>query len=164
MFGLFKNTIYVRIKPDFISTFHVQSGVEFSDIPAIAIEKNGRKSSIIAVGLQATKLSDNPNVMVTNGFKHPRTLLADFTIAERTLRYFLVKVRPKSFFTPAPVLIIHPQAVLEGGLTQIEIRAFGELGAMIGSRQVYVWEGTELTTKELLNLSFPSDKGSLLFP
>lgn len=164
MFYLFKNTIYVRIKPDFISTFHVQSGLEFSDIPAIAIENNGRKNAIIAVGLEATKLSDNPNVNVANGFKHPRTLLADFAIAERTLRYFVAKVRPRSFLTFAPVLIIHPQDVLEGGLTQIEIRAFGELGAMIGSRQVYIWEGTELTTKELLNLNFPSDKGSLLFP
>jgi rod shape-determining protein MreB and related proteins len=159
-----KNTIYVRIKPNLISALHIQSGNEYSDIPAIAIEKKAGKSSIIAVGIEATHLTGFPNITVANGFKHPRTLLADFAIAERTLKYFVFKVFPISFFKPAPTLIIHPLEVLDGGLTQIEIRAFGELGAMTGSKQVYVWEGVELSKNDLLDRKFPPDKGKLLFP
>jgi rod shape-determining protein MreB and related proteins len=164
MFRFIQNTIYVRIKPELISVLHAQSENEFNDTPIIAIDCKGGKNSIIAIGLEASKLSSNANIHVTNGFKHPRTLLADFAIAERTLKYFVAKVRPRSFFMPAPTLIIHPQEVLEGGLTQIEIRAFGELGTMMGARHAYVWEGAELTTTELLKLSFPRDNGRLLFP
>lgn len=141
MFSFIQNTIYVRIKPDLMSVLHIQSENEYNDIPIIAIESKGGKNSITAIGLETSKLSGNTNIHVTNGFKHPRTLLADFAKAERTLKYFVAKVRPISFFIPAPVLIIHPQEVLEGGLTQLEIRAFRELGAMLGARHVYVWEG-----------------------
>ena len=164
MLSFYQNTIYVRVKPNLLSVHHVQTENEYNDIPAIAIDKNGRKSVIIAAGIEATKLADNPNITVVNGFKHPRTLLADFAVAERTLRYFVYKVYPMTFFKPSPILIIHPQQVLDGGLTQIEIRAFGELGAMIGAKRAYVWVGADLSKEDLLQLNFPPEKGNLLFP
>ena len=101
---------------------------------------------------------------IVNGFKHPRTLIADFTVAEQTLKYFLKLVLPTSPFKASPIIVIHPQAQLEGGLTQIEIRAFAELGLGAGARRVFVWDGPELTREELGELRFSRVGGKLLHP
>jgi rod shape-determining protein MreB len=164
MFRLFQNTVYVRIKPDRVSVLQVESGKEYSDIPVLAIERKDGKSSVVAVGQGAETKAGLSNIMLVNGFKHPRTLLADFTVAEQTLKYFLKKVLPVSFLAPSPVIVIHPQAVLEGGLTQIEIRAFAELGSGAGARKVFVWEGMELSKEELRELRFARAGGRLLHP
>lgn len=164
MFDLFRNTVYVRIKPDWMSVLHVESGNEHSDVPALAIERKNAKSTVVAVGRDAATKTGLSNVIVANGFKHPRTLLADFTVAEQTLKCFLKMVLPGSFFTSSPVVVIHPQAALEGGLTQIEVRAFAELGLGAGARKVFVWEGPELSREELHELRFSRAGGRLLHP
>ena len=164
MFNFFRNTVYVRIKPDRMSVLHVESWKEHSDVPALAIERKDRKSSVLAVGRNAETRAGLSNVIVANGFRHPRTLLADFTVAEQTLKYFLKMVLPGSFLAPSPVVVIHPQAVLDGGLTQIEIRAFAELGTGAGARKVFVWEGPELSKEELRELRFSRAGGRLLHP
>lgn len=164
MFKLFRNTVYVRITPDRMSTLHVESGNEYSDVPTLATKQGNGKSSVIAVGRDATIKSGHANITVVNGFKHPRTLLADFTVAELTLKAFLKNVLPNSFFMPSPVIVIHPKTALEGGLTQIEIRAFVELGIGSGARKTYVWEGPDLSREELLELRFDRANGKLLHP
>ena len=164
MLNLFRNTVYVRIKPDRMSVLHVESGNEHSDLPALAIERKNGKGTVVAVGHAAAAKAGLINVIVANGFKHPRTLLADFTLAEQTLKHFLKLVLRGSLFTPAPVVVIHPQVALEGGLTQIEIRALAELGIGAGARKVFVWEGRELSKKELRELRFSHTGGRLLHP
>lgn len=162
IFNFFRSTLYVRVRPEYLSVLHVQSDKEFKDVPNIAIEYINGKSLILAVGHEAKAKTGLPNVTVINGFKHPRTLLADFAVAERTLKYFIKKTVPG--FTPSPVVIIHPLDMLEGGLTQIEIRAFAELCSMVGARKVYVWIGPELNNEELQQLDFTRLGGQLLFP
>ncbi|QPK64956.1 rod shape-determining protein [Methylomonas sp. LL1] len=164
MFKLFRNTLYIRIEPENIALLHVESGSQFADIPMLAIETRKGKSTIIATGRDALMLSGRDNITISNGFRHPRTLLADFAIAEQTLKHFVRKTLPKSLFVTSPVMIIQPLALLEGGLTQIEIRAFAELGALAGARQVYLWVGPELTRDELSKLNFARAGGQLLFP
>lgn len=164
MFNFFRNTLYVRVKPENLSVLHVQSGTEFADMPVIAIENSNGKSLILAIGHAAKAKTGLPNVTVANGFKHPRTLLADFAVAERTMKQFIKKVTPSPLFTPSPIVVIHPLDMLEGGLTQIEIRAFAELCSMAGARRVYVWTGPELNNDELQRLDFSRVGGRLLFP
>jgi len=164
MFAFLKNTVYVRIKPEWLSVIHLESRKEFSDIPTLAIERIKSRHVIIGVGREAVLMIDRLNVTVKNGFKHPRTLIADFTIAERTLKHFLKKAMPSSLFMPSPVMIMHPLSHLEGGLTQVEIRAFAELGSAAGARQVYVWQGRELSHEELRELRFSHTAGELLHP
>lgn len=62
-----------------------------------------------------------------------------------------------------PIVVMHPLTMLEGGLTQIEIRAFAELASMAGASRAYVWQGPSLTTEQLRKHSFP-EQGRLLFP
>lgn len=163
MFNLFRSTVYVRIKPDRLSVLHLESGNEHSDVPALAIMQKDGKSVVLGLG-HAAATGGGSGVTLVNGFKHPRTPITDFTVAEQTLKYFLKRVLPRALFTPAPTLVIHPQAQLEGGLTQIEIRAFVELGMGAGARKVYVWDGPELTREELGALRFSRVGGKLLHP
>jgi len=46
--------------------------------------------------------------------------------------------------------MIHPTENIEGGLTQIEQRAFRELGMAAGGCQVKVWDGPELDDAQVL--------------
>lgn len=164
MLELLRNTVYVRIAPDRLSLLHLESGKEHCDLPLLAIEERGSKRSIVAIGRAAMERGGIPGLALANGFKHPRTLIADFTVAEQTLKAFLRMVLPRSLFLPSPVLVLHPQAMLEGGLTQVEIRAFAELGLAAGARKVYVWEGPELSREELRELRFSRVGGRLLHP
>lgn len=164
MLNLFRNTIYVRITPERLSVLHVESGNEYSDEPALVIEQKNGKKQIIGVGHDAAAAGRFSSVEVVNGFKHPRTIIADFTIAEQTLKYFLRAVLPRSLFAVSPIVVIHPQVVLEGDLTQVEIRALAELGLGAGARKVFVWEGPELTKEDLRVLKFSRAGGALLYP
>ena len=164
MLNPLRSTVYARITPDRLSVLHVESGAQHSDVPALAIEQKNGKSSVIGVGHDAAAKTRLANVTLANGFKHPRTLIANFTVAEQTLRHFLKLVLPRSFFSVSPIVIIHPQSMLEGGLTQIEIRAFAELALGAGARKVFVWEGPELSKEELHELRFSRVGGKLLYP
>jgi rod shape-determining protein MreB len=164
MFNLFRSTVYVRIKPDRLSVLHLESGNEYSDAPTLAIERKKNRTSVIGLGCNADGKIMATNVIMANGFKHPRTLIADFTVAEQTLQHFLKTILPKSWFAISPIVVMHPQAMLEGGLTQVEIRALAELALGAGARKVFVWQGPELSKEELRELKFSRVGGSLLHP
>jgi rod shape-determining protein MreB len=156
MLGLFRSTLYVRIAAQRLALLHVESGREFADTPLLALDASSGKPVVVGVGSEAAAKAGLDKITVANGFDHPRTLLADFTIAEQTLRQFVVRIVPRSLFAPAPVIVLHPLEKLEGGLTQIEARALAELGRGAGARQVFVWEGPALSVDELRTLDFPA--------
>lgn len=164
MLNLLRSTVYVRIKPDRLSVLHVESGNEYRAVPTLAIGKKNGKDIVLGVGQAAATKAGITHVQLANGFKHPRTLIADFTVAEQTLKHFLKMVLPHSLFTASPVVVVHPQAQLEGGLTQVEVRALVELGLGAGGRKVFIWEGPELSKEELHQLKFSRVGGKLLYP
>lgn len=163
MLNYFRNTLYIAMTSELIEITHAETGRKLAEPPLLAIETKRGRDSIVAVGSMAKQLTDKPNIRIENGFRHPCTLLADFAIAERTLRYLIKQALPKSFFIAKPLVVLHPLAMLEGGLTQIEIRAFAELASMAGASQAYVWQGPNLTIEQLRKRSFP-EEGRLLFP
>jgi rod shape-determining protein MreB len=142
----------------------VESGYTFSDQPWLAITESKDKKKIVGYGKQALTMVNMPNINVINGFKHPRTIIADFNAASLTMTYFVkqaCKYRNK-FIHPSPLIIIHLIDEWEGGLTLVEVRALKELCLMAGGRAVYCWQGLELSNEELKTLAFPSSKGKLL--
>lgn len=164
MFSLFKNTLYVRISPQRLAMLHVESGKELADVPALALEQEGGKQRVVAVGSDAELQKGRSGITVANGFLHPRTPIADFILAEQTLKGFMRKLLPASLFAPSPVIVIHPLGRYDGGLTQIEVRALAELALGAGARKAYVWEGAELSREDLRDLRFPEVGGKLLLP
>ncbi len=154
MLKMFRSTIYIRLRADEIYLQHVESGNELNLPPDVAIDIRDGKKILVAVGhevKEAKKLK--PSIEVVNGFKHPRTLIADFTIAEITLKYCIRKLMPKSLFAPSPIIIFHPLELDEGGYTQVEMRAFEELCNQAEARKTYIQVGAKLSREELLRIS-----------
>jgi rod shape-determining protein MreB and related proteins len=164
MKALFRNTIYVRIEAERLSLFHAESGRQIEDRPVVAIEEKNGKHTIIGVGRESEQHRGVAGIELVNGFSHPRTLIADFTIAEQTLKRFLQRLSPRSLFAPAPVLILQPLEKLEGDLTPIEVRAFVELALGAGARKVFVWTGGALSREMLQARRFSENEGKLHYP
>jgi rod shape-determining protein MreB len=94
---------------------------------------------------------------VLNPFKHPRTLVSDFTVAEVVLKQFVKKASQASrggIFRFAPIIVFHPLVNPEGGFTQIETRAMHELMIASGARKSIIWMGRELSKQELISQKF----------
>lgn len=165
MRNLFSNTLYLRLQADLLRTLHVESGKTLSEPPLLALRCDGKGRRVpLAVGAAALALDGQPGVELVNGFHHPRSLLADFAVAEQTLQLLLKRLQPPALLRPAPMVILQPLERLEGGLTQVEIRALVELLRGAGARQVYLWIGRELQHHELEQLHFPEAGGRLLWP
>ncbi|CAG1770974.1 hypothetical protein BAC3_01462 [uncultured bacterium] len=162
MLDFLKNTVYIRLSIEYLSVLQVESNILFSDQPWVAIKEYKGKRQIISYGKLALTIKDNPDIKIINGFKHPRTIIADFNIAELAMTYSVKQVFKHRKYCPSPIIIIHPMDEWEGGLTPVEIRALRELCCMAGARAVYCWQGLELSKNELETLEFPSHKGKLL--
>jgi rod shape-determining protein MreB len=162
-----KNTIYIQLTSERLSVLQVETGYIFSESPWLAMTKESKgrwkgEWKIIGYGTQALTMTNNPSVKVVNGFKHPRTIIADFNVAQKTIAHCVQQVLKHRAFRPSPIIVIHLMEEWEGGLTQIEVRALTELCMMSGARMAFCWQGSELSIEELRTLKFPATKGKLL--
>lgn len=159
----FKNTLYIKIKSDWLSVRFVDQNRTFEDRPLVALRPDRKgKQIVVAVGSGALSAhSQGGGVTIHNGFDHPRTCIRDFEIAEATLRYFVSQTLSGSTLLLKPVVVMHPLEKIEGGLTQIEHRALSELAESAGARKAYVWTGRVLDLQELTTLQFPQSGGKL---
>ncbi|WP_043310143.1 rod shape-determining protein [Pseudomonas sp. ML96] len=162
MFDQFIPLLYLKLSSQSISGLLLPSGKAFDEPPVLALQTLKGKREAIAVGHAAAKLQGQPQVEILNGFDHPRSLLADFAVAEKTLQLLVRQIAGKTFLKPEVVL--HPLEHLEGGLTQMERRGLYELCRGAGANKVHLWTGRELTAEELRSRQFPTDGGSLLTP
>ncbi|SIR81642.1 rod shape-determining protein MreB [Aquipseudomonas alcaligenes] len=162
MFRNLTPLLYLKLRSQSISGLHLPSGMAFDEPPVLALQTIKGKREAIAVGHAAAKLQGQPQVEILNGFDHPRTLLADFAVAEKTLQLLVRQIAGKTFLKPEVVL--HPLEHLEGGLTQVERRGLYELCHCAGARKIHLWVGRELTLEELRARQFPTDGGTLLTP
>lgn len=152
---IFQNTIYIKFSSEKIHIRYVEKKETIDDEPVIAIKRDEKGDKVVAVGKEAREEKNkNPDdIKLYNAFKHPRTFVGSFEIAEAILRYFICKLIPRRMCV-APLVIFHPTENIEGGVTQIERRGLVELGSSIGGRRVYVWTGRNLTDRELLDETF----------
>lgn len=152
---IFKNTIYIKFSSKVISVRYVEKQRTIEEQPVIAIKNSKKRKVVVAVGRDSKKafLEDPVNITIHNAFKHPRTFLWNFEIAESTLRHFVCKAVQRKILV-TPVVIFHPTENIEGGVTQIERRGLQELGASIGARETFIWTGRTLTDTELSDKNF----------
>lgn len=162
MIDAFSPLLYITLRAQQLRGLNAKSGQVLDEPPVLAIQTRNGKRTVLAAGHAARQLLGQPEVELVNGFEHPRALLADFTLAENTLRLFIRQLAPRTLTSAAPVLVLHPLEHLEGGLTQVEIRGLYELGRSAGARKVHLWVGRELTREELLARQFPTEGGTLL--
>lgn len=78
-------------------------------------------------------------------FTTDRLLAGSFTAAEAALSQLLNDVLPASFLKKKARVVIHPMAMVESGLSEIEDRVFRELALGAGACKVVLHVGSELS-------------------
>ena len=101
--------------------------------------------------LKHIQTGEKKSIRSEQPFSHPRTLLGDFMIAEDVLRRGIKSMNfVKNMFAASPAALIHPRERIDGGLYQVEERAFQELMLGAGARKARVWVGPELRDDEVI--------------
>lgn len=144
---LFANQLYVQIRENELALTDLATGKVWREEPLMAIKHEWNITRILAVGSEARR-RQAADVELINPFSHPRTLLKDFIAAEKLLQLAFRQLNQSSVFRPSPSVIIHPLEKTEGGLTEVEERAFRELALGAGARGVLLWQGRALSTQE----------------
>lgn len=163
MIDHFSSTLYLKLSRRWISGVVLPSGQTFGEPPVLALSNETGKPKLLAAGAAAQELQGRTGIEIVNGFDHPRSLLANFSYAEKTLQLLVRRFAPKSLLKAAPMLILHPQELLEGGLTQVEVRGLYELCRGAGARKVRIWTGRELTLEEIRSGQLPAGAGTEWF-
>lgn len=165
MLKLFRNTLYLRLQAERLRVLHLESGKTLDEPPILARRHAAKGPHLpLAAGNAALALRGRDGVALVNGFRHPRTLLADFTVAAQTLQLLLKRLQPPALLRPAPTAVLQPLEQLDGGLTEVEIRGLTELLLGAGARRAFIWIGRELQHHELEHLRLPESDGRLLWP
>jgi len=125
--GTANTLIYVRGK-----------GIVLDEPSVVAIRQdaNSSKKTIQAVGLEAKRMLGRTPGNITAIRPMKDGVIADFTITEQMLKYFIKKIHNTRMFHPSPRIII----CVPCGSTQVERRAIRESAIGAGARQVYLIE------------------------
>ncbi|MEQ1668655.1 MAG: rod shape-determining protein, partial [Sulfuriferula sp.] len=125
--GTANTLIYVRGK-----------GIVLDEHSVVAIRQdaNSAKKTIQAVGLEAKNMLGRTPGNITAIRPMKDGVIADFTITEQMLKYFIKKIHDTRMFHPSPRIII----CVPCGSTQVERRAIRESAIGAGARQVYLIE------------------------
>ena len=126
--GTANTLIYVRGK-----------GIVLDEPSVVAIRQEGGpsgKKTIQAVGLEAKRMLGRTPGNITAIRPMKDGVIADFTITEQMLKFFIKKIHDSRLFHPSPRIII----CVPCGSTQVERRAIRESAIGAGARQVYLIE------------------------
>lgn len=137
--GIFSNDISIDLGTANTLIYVRSKGIVLNEPSVVAIRQErgpGGPKSICAVGAEAKRmLGRTPgNIVAIRPMKDG--VIADFTITEKMLQYFIRKVHENKFLRPSPRVLI----CVPCGSTQVERRAIRESAAGAGAREVYLIE------------------------
>ncbi len=105
-------------------------------VVAIRIEGVNGKKVLLAVGAEAKGMLGRApaNIQAIRPMKDG--VIADFTVTEQMLKFFIRKAHDSRWFSPSPRIII----CVPVGSTQVERRAIKESAERAGAKQVFLIE------------------------
>jgi rod shape-determining protein MreB and related proteins len=115
------------------------NGIVLDEPSVVAIRQEGGpggSKKIQAVGLAAKQMLGRTPGNITAIRPMKDGVIADFTITEQMLKFFIKKVHPQSFLKPSPRIVI----CVPYGSTQVERRAIKESAQMAGASEVHLIE------------------------
>ncbi len=105
-------------------------------VVALRTDKGTSESTVIAVGQEAKNMLGRTPGTIETIRPMKDGVIADFSVTEEMLQYFMKKVLKSSFFSPSPKVLI----CVPCGATQVERRAIKESAVGAGARDVYLIE------------------------
>ncbi|NNF66405.1 MAG: hypothetical protein HKM98_02745 [Gammaproteobacteria bacterium] len=137
---------YIRINRGRIAVRNVSSGNYFECGTVVGVDGSDR---VVSVGLPVSPDA----VSKSNPFDHPRLLVSDFALADKAFSYVVKMAARDSYFQPSPIIVVHPDVELEGGLSPVEARVLRELSESAGARKTYIHYGHMLSDDEVKTIA-----------
>ena len=136
--GMFSNDLSIDLGTANTLIFARGKGIVLNEPSVVAIrqDRTGGARSIVAIGEEAKQMLGRTPQNVTAIRPMKDGVIADFTVTEKMLQYFIHKVHESSMFRPSPRVLI----CVPCGSTQVERRAIRESAAGAGAREVYLIE------------------------
>jgi rod shape-determining protein MreB and related proteins len=139
LLGLFSNDLSIDLGTANTLIYVRRKGIVLNEPSVVAIRQgsgSNNRRTIAAVGLEAKRmLGRTPgNINAIRPLKDG--VIADFTVTEKMLLYFIHKVHEHRFLRPSPRVLVSVPC----GSTQVERRAIKESAAGAGAREVYLIE------------------------
>jgi rod shape-determining protein MreB len=136
--GLFSNDLSIDLGTANTLIYIPGQGIVLNEPSVVAIREDGPRGnkSIAAVGVDAKMMLGRTPANITAIRPLKDGVIADFTITEKMLQYFIHKVHESKILRPSPRVLI----CVPCGSTQVERRAIKESAAGAGAREVYLVE------------------------
>ncbi len=134
-FGLFSTDLAIDLGTANTLVYVRKQGIVVNEPSVVAISKSGGAQKVLAVGAEAKQmLGKTPgNIVAIRPMRDG--VIADFTITEAMLKYFINKIHNRSYLVRSRLIISVP-----AGITNVERKAVREAAENAGVRQVWLIE------------------------
>ena len=137
--GLFSNDLSIDLGTANTLIYVRGKGIVLNEPSVVAIRNDGDKinsKSIMAVGAEAKKMLGRTPGHITAIRPLKDGVIADFTVTEKMLQYFIHRAHGATMFKPSPRVLV----AVPCGSTQVERRAIRESASGAGARTVHLIE------------------------
>jgi rod shape-determining protein MreB len=137
--GMFSNDLSIDLGTANTLIYARDQGIVLNEPSVVAIRQDpsrGGQKSVAAVGNEAKNMLGRTPKNITAIRPMKDGVIADFTVTEKMLQYFIHKVHESKIIRPSPRVLI----CVPCGSTQVERRAIRESAAGAGAREVYLIE------------------------
>jgi len=137
--GMFSNDLSIDLGTANTLIYARDKGIVLNEPSVVAIRQDrgrGGNKSVAAVGHAAKRMLGRTPENITAIRPMKDGVIADFTVTEKMLQYFINKVHEAKILRPSPRVLI----CVPCGATSVERRAIKESAAGAGAREVYLIE------------------------
>ena len=137
--GFFSNDLSIDLGTANTLIYVIGKGIVLNEPSVVAIRNDGGKinaKSIRAVGTEAKKMLGRTPGHITAIRPLKDGVIADFTVTEKMLQYFIHQAHGSTVFRPSPRVLV----CVPCGSTQVERRAIRESASGAGARTVHLIE------------------------
>ena len=137
--GLFSNDLSIDLGTANTLIYVRGKGIVLNEPSVVAIRQGrdpGSSKSISAVGAEAKRMLGRTPAHIKAIRPLKDGVIADFTVTEKMLQYFIHKVHGDRLLTPSPRVLV----CVPCGSTQVERRAIRESAEGAGARKVFLVE------------------------
>jgi rod shape-determining protein MreB len=157
--GLFSNDLSIDLGTANTLIYIPGQGIVLNEPSVVAIREDKLRGvkTVAAVGTEAKMMLGRTPGNITAIRPLKDGVIADFTVTEKMLQYFIHKVHESKILRPSPRVLI----CVPCGSTQVERRAIKESAAGAGARDVYLIE-EPMSAAVGANLPVGEAKGSMV--
>ena len=137
--GLFSNDLSIDLGTANTLIYVRGKGIVLNEPSVVAVRNDGGKintKSIMAVGIEAKNMLGRTPGHITAIRPLKDGVIADFTVTEKMLQYFIHQAHGETMFKPSPRVLV----CVPCGSTQVERRAIRESASGAGARVVHLIE------------------------